>query len=265
MRLSFLFGVLALFASGSLQAQDLAATCDASSSYDLTVTPDALLFDRAAVPPLRIRLHQGTLEVDGVPLRLATEDNDRMALFEQDLRALVPRVRVVAQHGVDLAIAAVRAEAAALAVDASTQAELDARLAARGAELKRRIAASNSTHDWQGDAFDRQAADLAAAIVPLLAADLARQALSAAVSGDLDAAASLRQRTAELGGDLQPRLQRRMQALRPQIRALCPSIRRLYDLQRGVRGADGRALDLLQIGADRAAATPRRPRTPIAP
>ena len=39
-----------------------------------------------------------------------------------------------------------------------------------------------------------------------------------------------------------------MQALQPQIAALCPAIRRLAELQQGVRGADGRPLDLLQVG-----------------
>ena len=42
-------------------------------------------------------------------------------------------------------------------------------------------------------------------------------------------------------------LQQRMQALRPQIAALCPSIRRLAELQQGVRDGNGRPLNLLQI------------------
>jgi len=47
---------------------------------------------------------------------------------------------------------------------------------------------------------------------------------------------------------LQPRLERRMQALRPQVEALCPAIDRLAELQQGVRGSNGRPLNLLQIG-----------------
>jgi hypothetical protein len=241
------FIALAFAATGYAQAQDLSGTCHASSSYDLTVASDSLVFDRAGPAPRQIQLHNGKLGIDGAPVHLNTEDRDRLALFEQQLRALVPKARGVADNGVDLAVKAVRAETAGLGVSADTQAQLDAKLAARGAELKRRIAASISTHDWQGDAFDRYADDIAADIAPLLAADLAQQAVSAAVNGDLDAAASLRDRAADLTGDLRPRLERRMQALRPQVQALCPSIKRLYELQRDVRGANGRPLDLLDI------------------
>ncbi len=238
---------LLLAAATGAHAQDLVNVCHASSSYGLTIAADSLLFDRAGPAPRRIQLHAGRLDVDGAAVRLNAEDHDRLALFEEQVRALVPKARGVAGNGVDLAIKAVRAETASLGVSADTQAQLDVKLSARAAELKRRIAASTSTHDWQGDAFDRYADDIAADIAPLLAADLAQQAVAAAVNGDLDAAASLQAHAADLSGDLQPRLERRMQALRPQIQALCPSIRRLHELQRDVRGGNGRPLDLLDI------------------
>ncbi len=242
----FLVAVLLVGATGA-HAQDLADVCHASSSYDLTVAPDALVFDRAAPAPRRIQLHAGRLDVDGMAVRLNAESRDRLALFEEQLRALVPKVRRVADNGVDLAIEAVHAEIASLGVSADTQPQLDAKLAAHAAELKRRIAASTSTHDWQGGAFNQYADAIAADIAPLLAADLAQQAVAAAVNGDLAAAASLQAHAADLAGDLQPHLERRMQALRPQIQALCPSIRGLRDLQRDVRGGNGQPLDLLDI------------------
>lgn len=230
-------------------APDLADTCRASSSYDLTIAPDALRFDRATPAPRRIELRDGRLVVDGAAVAPSTEERDRLALFERELRALVPKAKTVARNGVDLALQAVRAETVGLGLAADTRTELERRLAAHAADLKRRIDASTSTHDWRGDAFDRYADDIASDIAPLIAADLGQQAVSAAVSGDLDAAAALRDRAASLGGDLQPRLERRMRALRPQIQALCPSIRRLGELQHGVRDARGRPLDLLDIGA----------------
>jgi hypothetical protein len=228
-------------------AQALANTCHVSSSFDLTIAPDALLFDRAGPAPRRIRLQAGRLDVDGAVVRLNTEDHDRLALFEEQVRALVPRARVVADNGVDLAIKAVRAEVASLGASADTQANLDSKLATRAVELKQHIATSTSTRDWQGNAFDQYADDIVADIAPLLATDLAQQAVSAALNGDLDAAASLRDSAADLTGDLRPRLERRTQALRPQIQALCPSIKRLYELQRGVRDANARPLELLDI------------------
>lgn len=246
--------LLALCAgTGTAQAQDLADTCRASSSYDLTVAPDRLVFDRAAPAPVphRIELRDGRAEADGAPLRTNAEQVDRLALFEHDLRALVPKARAVARDGVDLAVQALRAEAATLRLGADTQQRFDAVLAARAAGLKQRIEASKSTRDWQGEALERWTEDVAAEIVPLLAADLGAQALSAAAGGDLEAAAALRDRAAGVAADLRPRLERRMQALRPRIEALCPSIRHLYELQRGVRDANGRPLALLEIEAPR--------------
>ena len=231
-----------------LQAQQFANTCHASSSYDVTLRADSLLFDRAAPAPLRVELQQGTLRTDGMPVRLSAEDQDRLSLFERDARALAPRVREVAQNGVDMAAQALRAEAGGMGMSADTRAEFDRRLAADAGEIKQRIAASRSTRDWQGDVGEQYGNQIVADLMPLLAADLGQQAMNAALSGDLQAAANLRDRATSLATELQPRLQRRMQALQPQVAALCPAIQRLAELQQGVRGNDGRPLNLLQIG-----------------
>lgn len=249
MRTIFFLIATGLFANaGFTQASDdFADVCHASSSYDLTITPAALLFDRASPSPRRVELRGGSITLDGVVQRINTESGDRVTLFEQELRALVPKAKAVARNGVDLAIKAMHAEAAAFGAGADTLAELDQKLAARGAELKQRIQLSESTHDWQDDAIERYAEDVVRDIGPTLVTDLSQQAIEAAVGGDLDAAAALRDRTANLGSELRPRLHRRMRALRPQIEALCPSLRRLRDLQRDIRGANGSQLDLLEI------------------
>src|SRR5580698_10048623 len=44
-----------------LHAQQFANTCHASSSYDVTLKADGLVFDRAAPAPLRVELQQGAL------------------------------------------------------------------------------------------------------------------------------------------------------------------------------------------------------------
>lgn len=231
------------------RGDDLLDACHASSSYDVAIGADGLHFDRAQPVPRRIDMHDGALRVDGVAVTLGAEDADRVALFEQGVRALEPRVKAVAARGVDLAAQAVREQAAQSTPQLAASGELDARLDARVRELKARIAASHSTHDWQGDAFDRYAEDMAADIVPLLAGDLARQALAVAISGDLDGASALRDRAAHLADDLQQRVRQRLQGLRPQVQALCPDIRRLDTLESGVgaRLPGGGRLDLVEV------------------
>jgi hypothetical protein len=130
----------------------------------------------------------------------------------------------------------------------ATMTELDRRLAAHAAELKQRIAQSQSTHDWQGDLAQDYADRIAGDLIPLVAADLGQQALAAAMNGDLGEAARLRDQATDLATQLKPRLQQRMQALRPQVQALCPAIVRLAELQQGVAGADGQPLHLLHAG-----------------
>jgi hypothetical protein len=249
MRLRRLALILVLSTSSvALHAQDLATTCHATSSYDLTLAPDHLLFDRPQPSPQRVELRDGGLRTDGANVSLRAEDQDRLALFERDLRALEPRVKAVANHGVELLAAAMHDEGARLALDAGTRAELDRRVAARASELKQRIAASHSTHDWQGNLADQYANQLASDLLPLLANDLGQQAMNAALTGDLQAAASLRDTAADLTTQLRPRLEQRMQALTPQIQALCPSIQQLAELQQGIRSAQGQPLNLLQVG-----------------
>jgi hypothetical protein len=229
-------------------AQDLATTCHATSSYDLTLAPDHLLFDRPQPAPRQVLLQDGSLRTDGASVRLQAEDQDRLALFERELRALEPRVKAVAIQGVDLLASAVHDEGARLSLGADTRAELDRRVAARATELKQRIAASNSTHDWQGNLADEYANQLANDLLPLLANDLGQQAINAAMSGDLQAASSLRDSASDLATQLRPRLEQRMQSLTPQVQALCPAVQRLAELQQGIRGADGQPLNLLQTG-----------------
>lgn len=234
-------------ASLALHAQDLATTCHASSSYDLTVAPGGLLFDRPQPAPLRVELQDGVLHTDGTAVHLQAEDQDRLALFEHELRALMPRAKAVAARGVDILAEAMHEEGSQLSLSPDTRAELDRRLTTRAVELKQRLAASNSTHDWQGDLADQYANQLASDLLPLLANDLGQQAINAALSGDLQAATSLRDSAADLATQLRPRLERRMQALTPDIQALCPSIQRLAELQQGIRGSGGQPLNLLRI------------------
>jgi hypothetical protein len=243
-----LAALILVLAAGSLHAQDLAKVCHATSSYDLTVQPDRLVFDRDAPAPTRVVLGTGTLLTDGQGVPLNYEEQDRLALFQRDLRALMPRVKAIAQQGVDVTLQLMRDESNSLNLDADTQAELNRRLAVHSSELHQRIAASQSTHDWHGDAADRYANEVVSDIAPLLISALGQQAVNAAMSGDLQQAAALRDRASNLAGSFQPRLERRLQVLRPQIQALCPDIDRLSQLQAGIRAGNGRPLNLVQVG-----------------
>jgi hypothetical protein len=232
-----------------LHAQDLAATCQASSSYDLTLQPRQLVFERATPEPTRVVVGEGVLRVDGVSVHAAGGQPDRVQAFERTVRALVPRVRAVAERGVDLATQSVRDEIAGLGLANASRDELDRRLAAHASSVKQRIATSQSTKDWHGSAFEQYATELGADLLPTIGADLGQQALQAMAEGDTQEALALRDRAVGVATGLQARLHQQTQVLRPAVAALCPSVQRLLDLQQGWQDGQGRPLQLLERGS----------------
>lgn len=251
--------LLALTTGAPARADSLADVCHASSTYDLTVQPTGLTFDRAVSPPRKVWMHAGTLRVDGTSAKLNTEDSDRVRLFERDVRALVPRVKAIATHGVDLVARELRKQIGILAPSAATDGVLEQHIQADIADIKARISRSTSTHDFQGKAFDQYTSKLVADIVPLVAADIGQQAINHAISGDMQGAAQLRDQALHVASTLEAQLRQSLQPLRPQIRALCPDIQSLDTLESGITSplpAGGR-LNLIEIDAPRAAASAR--------
>ncbi|WP_426286501.1 DUF2884 family protein [Luteibacter sp. E-22] len=240
---------LATCLAGGVAAQDLGTTCQVASTYDLTVRPDSLVFERADAAPRSVRMQDGALLTDGRAVSLRPDEQDRVALFERNVRALVPKVKAIANDGVDLAARAVRDEAATAAPGAVGSGELDRVLNARVADIKRRIAASQSTRDWQEDAMRAYAQEIVSDVTPILTQDVGGEAMALAMNGDLQGAAALRDRVASVSTGGQARVVARLEAaLKPRIQALCPSIRQLGDLQSGLHDATGRPLLLLEAG-----------------
>jgi hypothetical protein len=235
--------------SGGAAAQDLGTTCRIASTYDLTVRPEALVFDRTDPAPRTVRMHDGTLEADGRQVTLRPDEQDRVALFERQVRTLVPKAKAIANDGVDLAARAVRDEAATAAPSAVASGELDRVLGTRVADIKRRIAASQSTRDWQEEAMRAYAQEIVADVSPILTQEVGGEAMQLAMDGDLQGAAALRDRVATVSTGGQARVVAKLEAaLKPRIQALCPSIHQLMDLQSGLRDSSGKPLLLIESG-----------------
>lgn len=242
--------VIALAACASIARADVAAladTCGASSSYDVDVGTRMLRFDRADPAPRRVEIGERSLRVDGQAIALEAAVRMHLVEFEQGVRALLPRVRRIAGDGVDLAVSALRAEAAALGLGATTREEIARRLDRHAAALKQRIATSTGTHAWQAERLERELHRIVADVAPLAASDLGQQALAATLEGDFERASDLQEKAFGLVDELQPRLERRMQPLRARIEALCPELARLQRLQRAFPDTQGRPLRLLDV------------------
>jgi len=242
--------VVAACVAGGVAAQDTAAiSCGVASTYDLTVRTDALLFERPEVAPRSVRMHDGGLVTDGRVVNLRPDEQDRVALFERNVRTLVPKAKAIASDGVDVAARAVRDEVSRASPNSLSSGELDRTLASRVADIKRRIAASQSTRDWQADAMRAYAQEIVSDITPLLTQDVGGEAMQLAMNGDLQGAAALRDRVADVSTGGQARVLAKLEAaLRPRVQALCPSVRQLVDLQSGLHDASGQSLLLIETG-----------------
>lgn len=233
-----------------LHAAGAAAACPVKSAFELTVTPQALVFERAGGPARRIEMRSGALSDRGKAVRLAGADRERVLRFEQAARALLPRIRGLGTRAVDLMAVAVKEEAAATSPKSAANPKLNAQLAQRVADFKARIANSNTSREWHGNAFNRYAAAALVDVVPLVAGDLAQQALDATLRGEFSRAGALGERAAGVRAALERRIRARLAELAPDVEKLCPSLRRLDALESAVQArlTDGTRLDLLQVG-----------------
>src|SRR5262249_20321707 len=191
----------------------------------------------------------GELSVNGAPVALPASDRSRIASYESTVRALIPRVKALGQRAVDLGAEAVRDEAASVSPKSAADPRLYARVDARARALKTRIAKSTSTREWRGAALSRYTAQIASDVLPLVARDLAQQALAVAMKGDVAGAAALQKRATGWQDSLEARMQDRLRALEPDLSRLCASARELDALESALtsRLPDGTRLDLIEI------------------
>ena len=247
MRTRQLLTFLLLGCAGSAYAQSLPNVCHVTSSYDLSVTKDRLIFDRQGPVPRQVVMGNDAMWVDGQPLQLTTNEQDRINFFQFNARQLIPRVKSVAQYGLSLASQTIYLDLQNIQLDANSRYQLKQRLNSSIGDLQQRIQESQSTRDWHGDAFNQYANQIVDDITPIVTEGFGTQIAAATARGDLSKAADLTARGADLATRLQGDIEQNLQPLQPKIQALCPTVRQLAELQQGLRDSRGVPLDLLQL------------------
>ncbi len=239
-------GVLLLMA---VAGHALAQTCRTSSNYEISLIDGALQFDRKNTPPQRLEMRRGVLMVDAKAITLGADDRKRVVAFETKVRELIPRIKVIAQQGVDLMVAAIREEAARSSPAAAVRPELNARVDARAQELKSRIANSTTSKEWQPAAMSGYMATILADVAPMISGDLAQKALDLTMKGDLGGVMALKEQATGLRDSLEKRIQSKLDTLQPDIQALCPSLRELDRIEAAVTQPlpDRSRLNLIRI------------------
>jgi len=217
--------------------------------YDITLTGVALQFDRKTAPPQRLGMRRGALSVDNTAVALGAVDRQRVATFETRVRDLVPKIKTIAAHGVDLMVLAIREEAAKASPNSAANPQINARVDARARELKLKIANSVTSKEWHAEALQGYMAALLSDVAPLIAGDLAQQAVDRTLKGDLAGVVALKERAIALRASLETRIRDKLELLQPEIAKLCPSLRELDRLETGMTQGlpDGTRLNLIKV------------------
>ncbi len=241
---SILFG-----AAISLSAVAANGSCRTSSDYDITLTSAALQFDRKTAPPQRLGMRRGVLSVDNTAVALGADNRQRVVTFETRVRDLVPKIKTIAAHGVDLMVLAIREEAAKTSPNSAANPQINARVDARARELKLKIANSATSKEWHVDALQSYMAVMLSDVAPLLTGDLAQQAVDRTLKGDLAGVVALKDRATALRASLETRIRDNLELLQPDIAKLCPSLRELDRLETGMTQGlpDGTRLNLIKV------------------
>ena len=241
---SILFG-----AAISLSAVAANETCRTSSDYDITLTSAALQFDRKTAPPQRLGMRRGALSVGNTAVALGADNRQRVVTFETRVRDLVPKIKTIAAHGVDLMVLAIREEAAKTSPNSAANPQINARVDARARELKLKIANSATSKEWHVDALQSYMAVMLSDVAPLLTGDLAQQAVDRTLKGDLAGVVALKDRATALRASLETRIRDNLELLQPDIAKLCPSLRELDRLETGMTQGlpDGTRLNLIKV------------------
>lgn len=246
---NFYAGFIALVLALPGAGHALEPTCHTSSDYDITVTETGLQFERKNPAGQRLEMRRGELAIDSRAVVLGADDRKRVAAFESRVRELVPKVKTIAQRGVDLMVMAIREEAVSAAPESASQPDINARVDARARQLKLKIARSTTSKEWHADALQGDLAALLSDVAPLLTGDLARQALDRTLKGDLAGVIALKDRAVALRGSLERRVRAKLDLLQPDIGRLCPALRELDRLENSVtqRLPDGSRLNLIKL------------------
>jgi hypothetical protein len=234
-------------ASSTAWAHHNNISCDLHSDYSLSLTPDALRFQRDDAST-RIELRQGALLVDGRAVTLSPADRERLQSFEKELRAMMPEVRAIALEAVDIAYTAVAHVLRAFAEDSASAERSIARMETEHAKARQKIEQGMGAPFFDDREFEKMVESTVATVVPEIVGDVTAAALKAAFSGDEHAVQELERKAERMEKEIERDVEKRAEGLEHRADQLCPRLTELDRIESSLelRLADGRPLNLLE-------------------
>jgi hypothetical protein len=243
-RIPLALAVAALACAGSAQAHDvhIGNDCSWSGDYALDNHRLAMVLTREDAPAAHVVIGGGRLYVDRQPVTLSPADQQRVADYEAELRALLGDTRAVVGDALDIAITALHEVSVALAPeDEDARERLQQTRTRLRAEVERMpIGESDS------DVPDAIIEPVIEEFVPQIVGSSVRMALSVAFNPEREA--EMERRMERMEHTLEQRVERQADLLEQRADGLCLRVRRLDAIEAGFefRLSDGSRLDVFE-------------------
>lgn len=242
-----------LAAMTQVQAHDMRIEgdhCGYDSVYDVQVKSGGIDFSRSDARPADVFMHDGQLSVDGRAVAVSADDAARLRDYEAGMRELLPQMAGIAQEAVGIGFDSLAIVAATLGGSRHHRDALVDGLNQQRREALRELGAHMNAQRWDqqglGRALEQPMTDAANA----LASSLTRHVLWSVLTGrtsDVEARADTVDQSVDKEMDA------RSGKLDARVKAVCPSLRALDQLQQQFRFrlADGSPLKLIVPEAGR--------------
>ena len=243
-----------LAATCGAQAADTHASfqCTYNTQYDVQIKPDGIAFTRDHGTPGDVFMHNGQLRVDGRDVAMSSADATRLRDYERQVRELVPTIAAIARDGVNIGYSALSTVVATFAENSDERLRYQQALHEKEVVALQLIENGLDKGVWKSDDDDRAfGADMQQTVADMTA-DVMRNVVADALSGDSSRMASLQARTGSLENSLQKALAEPAQQLAQRAQEVCPRLTDLDRLQQQFqfRLAHGERLQLLSSDTD---------------
>jgi hypothetical protein len=246
--------ILGLAATCGAQAADTHSdfACAYNTQFDVQIESDGIVFTRDHGTPSDVFIHDGYLRVDGKHVAVSSDDAARLRDYEKQVRELVPAIAGIARDGVNIGYSTLSTVVATFAENSDERTHYQQQLHDKEVVALQWIDNGLDKGVWKVDDDDRAfGADMQQTVADMTA-DVMRNVVSDALSGDSDRVASLQARAGSLENSLQKALTEPARQLAQRAQEVCPRLADLNHLQQQFqfRLANGERLQLLTSDTD---------------
>lgn len=221
---------------------DIKIDCDMHSQYQVSMNGQAFVFENDTGRDTRLVLGGGKLFINGKQSALTPADQQRIDVFETELRVLVPEARKVVSEAVSIAIDALSEVSIALSGDEGKRADYEkARAKALAA-----VNDSKTLPIFNVGSIDGIVDPIVAEFVPNIASSALTFAMKAMFAGE-EKNKAMDARMDAMDKELDVRVEARAKALQPLAEAMCKRIKRMdvIDDSLEIRLPNGKPIDFL--------------------